>query len=164
MTQLIFKAHYKNKVFMGWWEIEFWWVHINSNCQEVHVCLETLKPRSLRKARDEKPHLAVMSTIGDHCAVGNGPCHVGCLALWADCDWTSLKGEWLPSHQHQSHESIPLTSEEILLSKWMPERSSIFQLSSGSGTGERVERKECALERLKKPLAKHRNRASFHFA
>lgn len=23
-TQPIFKAHYKNKVFMDWWEMEFW--------------------------------------------------------------------------------------------------------------------------------------------
>lgn len=50
--------------------MEFWWAHINSSRQNVNVCLETLKPWSLRKIGC-KPHHPAMSTISNRCAVGS---------------------------------------------------------------------------------------------
>lgn len=53
-TQPIFTAHYKNASFMDWWEIEFCWAHINSNCQKVHVCIENSNtPKSKKGWRRE---------------------------------------------------------------------------------------------------------------
>lgn len=129
-----------------------------TSIQAVKRLMFALKPWSLRKVGCKKPRLTAMNTISNHCAVRSGSCMQDAW-VWADCDWVSPKGEWLPSHQHQSRESISLTWETLLF-KWMPECSSIFNYLQGLDGG-RVERGNSALEKLKKPNTKIA--ASFHF-
>lgn len=74
----------KKKVFMDWWEMDFWSIHVNSNSQEVCVCPETPKPWRPKKVGGRTRRLLTgMSTISYPCALGKGFGPAGCCACWA---------------------------------------------------------------------------------
>lgn len=121
--------------------------------------LKTPTPQNLRKVGGEKTYpLIVMSTISNSVlwkmssAMYRGPAH----CTWV-CELIVMEGVWItPLTSAPNCESISLTSEQILLSKWTREHGSIFNYRKGLDGGT-VEREECAWEILKKPLAKHKN-------